>query len=155
MDERVMRLISRAINAETFSIKLYVGIAKNLKGLGMAAVADSFMEVAETEMHHLATWLDFMSALGGYAEVPNMEIPKLSMEKTLEQGLREAVTAEEDGIAIYQEGRELGDEIGYVALTIQCENYLLEEEGHRQEFVKLLAGLNLREEYDGELADPS
>lgn len=138
MDERLRSLLSRIINAELHAIVLYLQASFNLKGMEMLTAAETFEEYAKSEMGHLGIWSKFWTANGGVLQYPNLVVPAPT---TLKEAATLALKAEEDGIKLYVEGRELGDEIKYVAFTIMCENILAEEEDHRQAFLKMLAGL--------------
>jgi rubrerythrin len=138
MDERLRSLLSRIINAELHAIVLYLQSSFNLKGMEMLTAAETFEEYAKSEMGHLGIWSKFWTANGGVLQYPNLVVPAPT---TLREAATLAFKAEEDGIKLYVEGRQLGEEINYTAFTIMCENILAEEEDHRQVFLKMLAGL--------------
>lgn len=138
MNPKLSSFLSRVINSELHAIVLYLQTSFNLKGLEMASVSDTFKEYAEGEMGHLGKWSQFYTALGGILQLPALNVPAPT---TLEEALRLAIKAEEEGIALYIEGRQLGEELGYIALTVECENILVEEEDHRQTWTKILAGI--------------
>lgn len=90
------------------------------------------------EMQHAIRLADKVVALGGK---PDLSIPKIEAQDTVEEMLRYDLGLEEEAVANYSTRAEQADELGDLGLKVVLEELAAEESDHRDMLERLLRDL--------------
>jgi len=105
------------------------------QGMESLPVIDMFKSIAITEMKHAESLGERIDYLGG---TPTKEPKPIKPGETVTEMIKLDLKAEEDGIALYRDIIKLCDKEGDVTSRRMMEDLLIDEEGHRNDFLTAL-----------------
>ena len=116
-----------------YSAKLTGPYRRELRALFQAEVAD--------ETRHAQFLADKVAALGGEPTTTPRAVPQADQPREM---LEQALAAEKQAIADYDERLRQADSFGDVGLKVSLENQVADETRHKEEIERVLAGWDQR-----------
>jgi bacterioferritin len=116
-----------------YSAKLTGPYRRELRALFQAEVAD--------ETRHAQFLADKVAALGGEPTTKPRAVPQADQPREM---LEQALAAEKQAIADYDERLRQADSLGDVGLKVSLENQVADETRHKEEIERVLAGWDQR-----------
>ena len=115
----------------------YTQYSAKVRGPWRAELRTFFQtEIADEQMH--AQFLaDKIAAMGGN---PTTQPAPVQNAETPEEMLKAVLAAEEGALRRYKQRVGQADELGEIALRVQLENFIADEQNHMQEVEQILAG---------------
>lgn len=137
MDKQAMiDALNRDLATEYAAIIQYIQYSARVQGPWRTELRAFFQaEIADEQMH--AQYLaDKISAMCG---VPSTEPTSVPNAATAEEMLRAIFEAEKKAVQQYSQRAQQADQMGEVALKVQLENMVADEQTHMQEVQQILA----------------
>ena len=116
-----------------YSAKLTGPYRRELRALFQAEVAD--------ETRHAQFLADKVAALGGEPTTTPRPVPQANQPREM---LEQALAAEKQAIADYDERLHQADSFGDIGLKVSLENQIADETRHKEEIERVLAGWDQR-----------
>jgi bacterioferritin len=114
---------------EYSAIIQYIQYSAKVRGPWRTELKTFFQaEIPDEQMH---------AALGGN---PTTQAGPVREANSAEEMLRAVMDAERDALQRYTERAQQADAMGEIALKVQLENMIMDEQGHMQEVQQILAG---------------
>jgi bacterioferritin len=121
---------------EYSAIIQYIQYAAKVRGIWRTELRSFFQAEIPDEQLHAQYLADKIAAMGGE---PTTQPAPIRHANTAEEMLRAVLSAENDAIARYTVRVKQADELGEVALRVQLENFIADEQNHAQEVQQILA----------------
>ena len=122
---------------EYSAIIQYVQYSAKVKGPWRTELRTFFQAEIPDEQMHAQYLADKIAAMGGNPTTRPAPVPNAD---SAEEMLRAVRDAEARAIRNYTERARLAEELGEIALKVQLENFIADEQGHMQEVDQILAG---------------
>lgn len=135
--QQLIDALNGDLAAEYSAIVQYIQYSAKVQGPWRTELRAFFQAEIPDEQRHAQFLADKISALGGNPTsqpeaVPNADSP--------EEMLRAVAQAESEAIRRYTERAQQADALGEIALKVELENFIADEQGHFQEVQQILAG---------------
>jgi bacterioferritin len=121
---------------EFSAIIQYVTYAAKVKGPWRTELRTFFQAEIPDEQMHAQYLADKISAMGG---TPTTQAAPVRPAESAEEMLRAIRAAEEEALRNYTLRARQAEELGEIALKVQLENFIADEQGHMQEVDQILA----------------
>ena len=125
------------LSAEYQAIIQYLQYSAVVTGPHRPELVNFFRAEIPDEQMHAQYLADKIAAMGGTPTTNAKPVPAASEPRQL---LENVLAAEEQAIKAYTRLIELADEAGEVGIRIQMENFVQDENNHRDETKKILQG---------------
>ena len=130
--------LNRALSAELCAIAMYTTYAAKVLGPVRPALAPFLRDEVEDESKHASYLAERIVALGGEPTTRPDEVPAAN---TTAQMIGNVLKAETEAVERYTALIRRAEEAGQKALAVGLENVLTDELEHRDETMKISAGL--------------
>lgn len=121
---------------EYAAIIQYVQYAAKVRGIWRTELRTFFQAEIPDEQLHAQYLADKIAAMGGE---PTTQPAAVRHANTAEEMLQAVLSAELDAVARYTARVKQADDLGEVALRVQLENFIADEQTHAQEVQQILA----------------
>jgi bacterioferritin len=134
--QALIEALNRDLAHELSAIIQYIQYSARVQGPWRTELRGFFQaEIADEQLH--AQYLaDRIAAMGG---IPTTTPAPVADAKTAEDMLKAVEQAEATAVRNYTERVRQADELGEVALRVQLENFIADEQNHMQECQQILA----------------
>ena len=134
--QALIEALNRDLAGEYAAIIQYIQYSAKVRGPWRTELRTFFQaEIADEQMH--AQYLaDKIAAFGGNPTTEPSPVPHADSAEDMLKAIRDA---EQLAVRNYSERARQADELGEVALKVQLENMVADEQGHMQEVEQILA----------------
>jgi len=122
---------------EYSAIIQYIQYSAKVRGAWRTELKTFFQAEIPDEQRHAQYLADKIAAMGGN---PTTQPAPVRNADGAEDMLRAVRDAEQDAIRRYSERARQAEELGEIALKVQLENFIADEQTHMQEVDQILAG---------------
>ncbi len=134
--QELIEALNRDLAAEYAAVIQYTQYSARVRGPWRTELRGFFQaEIADEQMH--AQYLaDRIAAMGGIPTTLPSPVPDAPDAESM---LRAIHAAEQQAVRNYSERAQQADQLGEVALKVQLENMVADEQNHMQEVAQILA----------------
>ncbi len=134
--DALLQALDADLAHELAAIIQYVQYSAKVRGPWRADLRTFFQAEIPDEQLHAQYLADKIAAMGG--NPTTMPAPVRPAE-TAEEMLRAVRDAERDAVERYKTRAHQAEELGEIALKVQLENFIMDEQNHMQECEQMLA----------------
>ena len=135
--QQLIQLLNEDLAHEYSAIIQYLQYSARVRGPWRTELRAFFQAEIPDEQTHAQFLADKVAALGG---VPTTQPAPVVDAETPQAMLTAVRNAEADAVRRYTERAQQADALGEIALKVQLENFISDEQGHMQEVDQMLAG---------------
>jgi len=128
--------LNEDLAAEYAAIIQYVQYSARVRGPWRTELRSFFQQEIPDEQIHAQYLADKIAALGGVPTTAAAPVPLAADAQAMLRAVREA---ELDAIRRFTARARQADQLGEIALKVQLENFILDEQNHMQEVEQILA----------------
>jgi bacterioferritin len=135
--EQLIAAMNDQLSAEYQAIITYIQYSAVVTGPNRPELVNFFRSEIPDEQNHAQYLADKISALGGVPTTTAKPVPHAETPREL---LENVLAAESEAVEAYTKLIDLADAAGEIGIRIQMENFVQDENNHRDETQKILKG---------------
>lgn len=134
--EKLIEALNRDLASEYSAIIQYIQYAARVRGPWRSELRTFFQAEIPDEQMHAQFLADKIAAMGGTPTTTADPVPDAD---SAEEMLKAIFEAEKRAVRNYTERAQQAEQLGEIALKVQLENFISDEQNHMQEVGQMLA----------------